>query len=234
MIYGNSLQGVSYHYGEMLLSKFPKGTIVERFDANDLPSFCLSCKNCILKGENRCVEAKKTQTVFASMLSSDLIVFSYPVYALNVPASVKSLLDHLCYAWMVHRPNEDMFKKKIIILTNSVGMAFQQKLAIKSVRIAMNWMGASYVRAFPVGMMGDVIWGSIKDDSVKKLDESASRAFGWYERNKDKERMKAGTKFKFFVCKKMHQSIYESSTEVSLDNQRFLDKKWIKAKKNGQ
>jgi len=231
MIYGNSLKGITYHYGQMFESKFPKETVFEEFYTSDLPGFCFSCKNCIIKGQSFCPEAEKTQKIMESMLSSDFIVFCYPTYALNVPASIKSLLDHTCYAWLVHRPELRMFSKKVIILTNSVGLAFQQKQAIKSVKCALSWMGVSYIKAFPIGMMGDIIWKDIKPESIELIDRNANKAYAWAMKTRNKSKMKLGTALKFKMCKMMHYSLYKSSSEVSLDNQHFLDHHWMKSAK---
>ena len=89
---------------EMFLENFDNSHEVVQYYPKDMPEFCIGCKNCFMRGENLCPHFEKVSPIWNSILSAYLIVFAYPVYALRAPASIKSLLDHLCVHWMVHRP----------------------------------------------------------------------------------------------------------------------------------
>ncbi len=121
VVNGTPLKGVTYHMKEMFLEPLREGNEITEFQPKDMPPFCVGCKNCFFRGEQLCPHADKTMPIWEAMLAADLLVFAYPVYALRAPASVKSLLDHFCVHWMVHRPDERMFSKTAVILTNSVG-----------------------------------------------------------------------------------------------------------------
>ena len=92
------------------------------------PPYCTGCKTCFFHGEDKCPHADKVLPLWQAMLRADLIVFSYPVYALRAPAQVKSLLDHLCVHWFVHRPKPAMFPKHAVILTQAIGFFYRAAL----------------------------------------------------------------------------------------------------------
>ena len=75
----------------------------------------------------------------------------YKRQALRAPASVKSLLDHMCVHWLVHRPEPEMFTKTAVRITNSVGAP--NGSAQKDVKTSLNWMGLSKVYTSGMGMI---------------------------------------------------------------------------------
>ena len=214
VINGTPQKGVTYHMKEMFLDHLRDGNEITEFYPEDIPPFCVGCKTCFLRGEQLCPHTAKTMPIWEAMLKSDLLVFAYPVYALRAPASIKSLLDHLCVHWMVHRPDTQMFSKTAVILTNSVGAP--NGSAQKDVKTSLSWMG-------------DVIWDKISDEHVKMLERKTAKM---YEKIRDlkPQRMKLRERAKFFVCKQIHKMALKSENTPSLDNQHYIDHGWIKAK----
>ena len=140
VINGTEIQGVTYHIKEYFLSELSEGNeIVEFHLPTALPNFCRGCKTCFFKGESLCPDAAYTTPIWEAMLSADLMVFSYPVYALRTTAQMKCLLDHLCVHWMVHRPDARMFLKRAAILTNSIGAP--NGAAQRDVKTSLHWLG---------------------------------------------------------------------------------------------
>lgn len=160
------------------------------------------------------------------MLEADLLVFAYPVYALRAPASIKSLLDHLCVHWMVHRPDERMFSKTAVILTNSVGAP--NGSAQKDVRTGLSWMGVSDVYGCGAGMMGDVIWDKISDEHIKMLRRKTDRLYEKVKDLKPRRHMKLKERAEFSACKKIHSMVLKGEETPGLDNQYYLEHGWIK------
>lgn len=189
--------------------------------------FCVGCKTCFLRGEQLCPHAAKTMPIWEAMLKSDLLVFAYPVYALRAPASIKSLLDHLCVHWMVHRPDTQMFSKTAVILTNSVGAP--NGSAQKDVKTSLSWIGVSNVYTCGAGMMGDVIWNKISDEHIKMLERKTAKMYEKIRVLKP-QRMKLRERVQFFACKQIHKMALKSEQTPSLDNQHYIDHGWIKAK----
>lgn len=228
VVNGTPVQGVTYHMKEMFLEYMGNGNEITEFYPNDLPPFCVGCKNCFLRGEEKCPHAKAMKPIWNAFLKADLLVFAYPVYALRAPASVKSLLDHFCVHWMVHRPDPKMFEKTAVILTNSVGAP--NGSAQKDVKTSMSWMGVSKVYTCGAGMMGDIFWNQISAGHRKMLEAKTKKLARKATLVQPRKRKSPKVSILFSVCKKMHQGVLNSESEPSLDNQFFIDKGWIKLK----
>lgn len=226
VVNGTPQKGITYHMKEMFLDHLKGDNEITEFYPVDMPPFCVGCKTCFFRGEQFCPHAVKTMPIWEAMLASDLLVFAYPVYALRAPASIKSLLDHLCVHWMVHRPDEQMFSKTAVILTNSVGAP--NGSAQKDVKTSLSWMGVSEVYTCGAGMMGDVLWDKISAEHVKMLRQKTDKLYEKVRVLKIRQHMKLREWAKFFTCKKMHQMILKREKTPSLDNQHYIDHGWIK------
>jgi multimeric flavodoxin WrbA len=229
VINGTPQKGVTYHMKEMFLDHLRNGNTITEFYPADMPPFCIGCKTCFLRGEHLCPHAAKTMPIWEAMLEADLLVFAYPVYALRAPASIKSLLDHLCVHWMVHRPDERMFSKTSVILTNSVGAP--NGSAQKDVRTSLSWMGVSDVYRCGAGMMGDIIWDKISDEHVKMLQRKTDRLYEKVKDLKPRRHMKLKERAEFSACKKIHRMVLKGEKAPSLDNQYYIEHGWIKDNK---
>ena len=84
---------------------------------NDFNNFCMGCANCILKGEDKCPHYNEVSKIVERIEKADLIILATPVFVGSCSGSMKAFLDHLAYMWLVHRPNEKMFNKVIIDLS---------------------------------------------------------------------------------------------------------------------
>ena len=43
------------------------------------------------------------------------------MYVYHVTAAMKTLLDHYGYRWMIHRPEESMFRKQVVCISTAAG-----------------------------------------------------------------------------------------------------------------
>jgi len=211
---------------ESFLRSLREGNEITEFYPADLPGFCVGCKNCFLRGEEKCPHAQKTEAVWQAFRAADLLVFAYPVYALRAPASIKSLLDHLCVHWMVHRPDPLLFAKTAVILTNSVGAP--NGAAQKDVKTSLTWMGMSTVHTFGIGLMGDIDLGKMTGRHKNKIRRKTERLAASVAdcRPRKHRSLKVGALFAF--CKWQHQMVLKSETQLSLDNAHYLRHGWIK------
>ena len=111
IIYGNQRKGSTYHCVKIIKDTFlvyEDVTFTEFFLPRDMPHFCLGCFNCFFTGELNCPHYEHVLSIVDALLNSDAIILSSPTYGFNVTGSMKALIDHLCYMWMSHRPNEKM------------------------------------------------------------------------------------------------------------------------------
>lgn len=155
VINGTAVKGVTAYMKQLFLEKLSGTHEIIEFYPKDFPPFCTGCKNCFSRGKAYCPHAHEVSVIWQAITKADLLVFAYPVYALRVPASIKSLLDHFCVHWMVHRPEPRLFEKTAVILTNSIGASNQA--AQNDVRTSLSWMGVSRIYRCGAGMMGDIM-----------------------------------------------------------------------------
>lgn len=230
VINGTPVKGVTWNMKERFLDPFRESCEIKEFILpKDMPEFCVGCKNCFFKGEDRCPHTEYITPIWKAILETDLIVFAYPVYALRAPGSVKALLDHFCVHWMVHRPEKEMFSKNAVILTNSVGAP--NTAAQKDVITSLTWMGISKIRRLGIGLMEGVIWPELSEKRkafiYKKVDALSRQCM-----NLKKERMSFKVKLYFALCKKMHEAGLKNSKEAFLDDLHYLNNGWIKDRRN--
>ena len=103
------------------LMKEKDGEVFEFEVPDDMPHICGGCGACINGYEEKCGGYASMQPVIAAMERSDVIIFSSPVYVYHVPGQMKTLLDHMAYRWMVHRPDLSFMKKQAVVITAAAG-----------------------------------------------------------------------------------------------------------------
>ena len=227
VITGTEVKGCTYQIKELFLEPLREGSeIIEFYLPKDLPHFCRGCKTCFFKSELLCPHADYVLPIWNAMLDSDLIVFATPVYALRATGQIKALLDHLCVHWMVHRPDERMFSKRAVILTNAIGVF--NGGAQRDIATSLMWLGVSDIRRLGVGLMEGVFWDKL---SGKRRDKIARKVKKLAKRYKTvptaaRRGLKVGLLFAF--TKKMHQALVRGEETPSADNQYWLDNGWIK------
>ena len=226
LINGTPVHGVTYHMKELFLGQIKGDNQIIEFYPKDMPQFCVGCKNCFLNGEEKCPHYLSVDAIWTSILDADLLVFAYPVYALRAPASIKSLLDHFCVHWMVHRPDPRIFEKTAVIITNSVGAP--NGSAQKDVRTSLSWMGVSKIYTCGAGMMGDIFVDKMTEKHKKMLSRKMCKLADKVSDIKPNRRKSLKVNMLFSMCKFQHKMVLKSETRPSLDNQHYIDNGWIK------
>ncbi len=226
VITGTGQKGCTYRIKEIFLHALGTGhEITEYYLPNDLPDFCSGCKVCFFKDENLCPHAAHVIPIWNSMLESDLLVFASPVYALRTTAQMKSLLDHLCVHWMVHRPNERMFYKKAVILTNAVGPI--QKGAQNDIATSLRWLGVTQIHTLGIGLMEGIIFNQLSDKRQKDITRKTVKFAKKINHSSPPHK---GLKVRglFALCRLLHQQAAKKEAVLSADNQYWVEKGFIK------
>lgn len=129
IISGTVHKGSTYKIGRILAEKITSsGDISEVFLPRDFDEFCCGCTNCFIKGEQYCPHHDKLQMITELIDSADVLIFTSPVYGYHVTGQMKALLDHYCYRWMSHRPDEKMFHKQAVVITTAAGAGVKSTL----------------------------------------------------------------------------------------------------------
>lgn len=225
---GTPLKGVTDAMKKEFLKHLREGNEIIEFYPEDFPPFCVGCKNCFLRGEEKCPHFAKKAPVWEAMLGADVLVFAYPVYALRAPASVKSLLDHLCVHWMVHRPEPAFFEKTAVIITNSVGAP--NGAAQRDVKTSLNWMGLSHVYTCGAPMMGDIFIDQMSEKHRQMLERKMKRLAEKVREVRPYHRMSLKVRVLFGVAKLQHKMVLKTEAAPGLDSAHYIRHGWIAGK----
>lgn len=226
VINGSPQKGVTYLMKQELLSHLREGNEITEFYPKDIPSFCIGCKNCFLKGEEFCPHSDVMKPIWKAIMEADLLVFAYPVYVMRAPATIKSLLDHMGVHWTVHRPEPEIFEKTAVIITNSVGAP--NGSAQKDVKTSLNWMGLSKIYAVGVPMMGDIFVDTMTPAHKQMLSDKMRKLAEKVKNVKPCKHMSLKVKLIFSMTKMQHKMTLKSEAVPSLDNAHYIKHGWIK------
>lgn len=224
-ITGTPVQGCTYHMKERFLAPLRKGNQITEFVLpRDLPHFCCGCKRCFFESETCCPHAAYTLPLWDAIKRADLLVFASPVYALRTSGQMKTLLDHLCCHWMVHRPDKAMFQKRAVILTNSIGAP--NSAAQKDIATSLRWMGISSIRRVGIGLMEGVIWDELSEKRRQQIEQRIDRLSRRYARFTP-ARTGLRVRLYFEMSRLMHKRVLKQESTPSTDNQHWIDQGWI-------
>ncbi len=139
VIYGSMRHGTTYHCAESLieaLSGYEEAEISRFFLPRDMSEMCQSCYSCFLNGEQSCPHNAQVRPIVDALERAQVIILASPVYALDVSGPMKTLLDHLCYLWVTHRPSPVMFSKigVAICTTGGAGLNHTAKTLTNSLK----------------------------------------------------------------------------------------------------
>ncbi len=232
VINGTEVKGCTYQIKEIFLNGLQQGNEISQFYLpKDLPYFCTGCKTCFMKSEEYCPHAEFVKPIWKAILNAELLVFTSPTYALRATAQMKTLLDHLCVHWMVHRPEEAMFDKKAVILVNAIGPFTGG--AIKDITTSLSWLGVSHIKTLGVGLMEGVIWNEL---SKKRKHIITSKVNNMAQRYRKTYTAKKGIKvsLKFSICKAMHKATASKTNTLSADDAHWVSKGWINTKQGAK
>ena len=129
VIHGQSHKGSTYNIAKQLCDKLG-GEVTEFFLPTDFDYFCKGCAVCFTD-ETKCPHYEKLLPITKAMDEADVIILTSPVYVMHATGSMKAFLDHYGYRFLVHRPEEKMFKKQLCFFPQ-VGRDFLQVFGLRN------------------------------------------------------------------------------------------------------
>jgi multimeric flavodoxin WrbA len=107
---GRKAKSSTYNIAQQFIKQLSDGdSVTEFFLPKSLPNFCRGCWNCF-SDYSTCPDYEYLKPILDSMLDSQLIIFTAPVYVYHVPGQVKAFLDHFAFMWMAHQPRGNVQK----------------------------------------------------------------------------------------------------------------------------
>lgn len=172
---GSMRHGSTWHCMDLIrqeIEKSEKVELSEFFFPKDMPHFCTGCFSCFYKGEEICPHAEYITPIVASIVQSDLLILTSPVYGMDVSGQMKALLDHLCFMWMSHRPNPQMFQKIGLTISTTAGAGLGH--TTKTMRNSLKFWGVKkvYSYKFPVSAMK---WSDVSEKKLAKMNRETKK-----------------------------------------------------------
>lgn len=226
VINGTEKHGVTYRLKKFFLQNFQGADVVEFYLPKDCPSFCIGCTSCFMKGENNCKDFAYIHKIEKSLIESDLIVMTSPAYVMHATGAMKSLLDHLGYRWMPHRPAPEMFGKRAVIITQCLGAG--AKSTSKDIKHSLSWWGISKIGMFSGSLMSDIIWDKLSEKKRKKLTKKINKlAVRFSKINYAKPaHTTLITRIKFKFCRLIQKKVRKNGV-AGLDNEYWCNNGWL-------
>ncbi|MDU5080109.1 hypothetical protein CIW83_05085 [Tissierella sp. P1] len=206
IIYGNGRKGSTYNCVQIIkrtIGQYEDVKFEEIWLPKDFPELCCGCFNCILKGELFCPHSEYVYPIVNSIIEADGIIMASPAYGLDVSGAMKTLIDHLCFMWMPHRPHNEVFSKIGFVVSTAAGSGM--KRTNKTMKLALNYMGFKRVYDFGSAVAAsrwEDVKGSKKLIIEKKLIKKSHK---YYQSLVDRKKLKSrlSTRLTFIVMRKM-------------------------------
>ncbi len=170
LIHGQSHKGSTYHIAGMLAEKL-EGEISEFFLPRDFHSFCVGCMNCFVKSETLCPHYEQLRPITETIVQADVIILASPVYVYHMTGAMKAFLDHYGYRFMVHRPEESMFKKQAVCISTAAGAGM--KNTNRDMADSTFFWGAAKTYKYGVAVAADS-WDSVKPELKERIDKKTT------------------------------------------------------------
>jgi multimeric flavodoxin WrbA len=223
VVYGSERKESTYNLVKIFLKELNADSIEEYFLPKDLPYFCKGCAACIMKGESYCPHKEYVLPIAKSLENADIIIFATPVYVMRASGQMKVLLDHFAYQFMVHRPNEKMFKKKGLIISTAAGGGM--KSAIKDIKESFDFWGIG--KTYKYGKAVNALaWDEVTDEKRIKINKEIKKIS---KEILKKEVVKPSFKVRalFFIMGKLQKKYKFNEIDVKY----WEEKDWFSGKK---
>lgn len=224
LINGTNHKGSTYNVGRMLAEKLTDSeSITEIFLPKDMPSFCLGCALCIMENEKSCPHYTHIEPITKLIDSSDVLIFTSPVYVFHATGAMKALLDHYAYRWMSHRPEEKMFSKQGVCISTAAGAGM--KSAIKDMRDSLSFWGVAKIYSYGIGVQA-ISWTQVSEKKKAKIDKKTSALAKAISAREGKLHSTLKTKAIFNVMRMMNKKPWNPS-----DGDYWREKGWMGSKR---
>ena len=166
LINGQNHKGSTYHIGRALAERLVGADdISEVFLPKDMPNFCFGCIKCITEDEKLCPYYSYMEPITKIIDSADVLIFTTPVYVYHATGSMKALLDHYAYRWMVHRPEEKMFSKQAVCISTAAGGGM--KSACRDIKDSLGFWGVAKIYRYGIAVAASS-WEGVTDKKKAK------------------------------------------------------------------
>ncbi|MCH5252687.1 MAG: NAD(P)H-dependent oxidoreductase [Lachnospiraceae bacterium] len=197
IINGQNHKGSTYHIGKMLADKLG-GSITEYFLPKDFDRFCTGCTQCFMKSEIFCPHYELLRGITAAMDEADVLIMTSPVYVYHATGSMKAFLDHYGYRFMIHRPEEKMFKKQAVCIATAAGAGM--KFTLKDMADSLFFWGIPKIYRYGIAVRA-TSFETVDEKRKKKIEKKVTALAGKIRNKEGKVRVGLKTRGYFYVMR---------------------------------
>lgn len=169
VIHGQSHKGSTYNIAKQLCDKLG-GEVTEFFLPTDFDCFCKGCAVCFTD-ETKCPHYENLLPITKAMDEADVIILTSPVYVMHATGSMKAFLDHYGYRFLVHRPEEKMFKNQAVCISTAAGAGM--KSTIKDMADSTFFWGIAKTYKLGFAVM-ETRWEMVNHSIKSKIDKKTT------------------------------------------------------------
>jgi len=221
-------RGNTYHAAQIFLDALRKRgpiEVDEFFLPQDFPEFCLGCCSCVTRGEENCPHLQTAKPILDSMLASDALILTTPVYVMSASGGMKNFLDHYPFLFINHRPRPEFFHKKAFLISTAAGAG--TKSAMKPIATCLKYWGINrvYQKGFRLFALN---WEDMppekQENFARQLDWCAEKF--WRAVRKGDSAPYLFTRIFFLISRMLHKK----GADIPLDRQYWEAHGWLGGK----
>ena len=217
IIHGQSHLGSTCHIARILAKKL-KGEVTEFFLPRDFGTFCVGCTTCFEKSERMCPHYEKLIPITEALDDADVIIMASPVYVYHATGAMKAFLDHYGYRWMVHRPEEKMFRKQAVCISTAAGAGM--KSTNKDMADSMFFWGIARTYRYGVAVR-EVAWERVNHKIKRRVDRKTDILASRIRKNCGRVKPSVKTRVFFSIMRLMQKAGWNEA-----DRKYWEEKGW--------
>ena len=220
LIHGQSHRGSTWNVANILLQELEgEKEVGEFFLPRDLNHFCLGCFRC-LEGREMCPFWEEKRLLDRAVREADLLIFTTPNYCMMPSAPMKAFLDLNFVNWMAHKPYEEMFHKRAVVISTAAGAGAGKAAALVADNLE-NW-GIPKVLTYGVSVnaMGFHMISEKKKEKIKKDMSRLARKLSSHKKAKAGIRLR----FRFWFYGSLQKANWGASQS---EKEYWKNKGWL-------
>lgn len=221
IIHGQNHQGSTCNIARMLAERL-SGQVEEFFLPRDFGEFCMGCTSCFMESETKCPHYEKLLPITRALDGADVIILASPVYVYHATGAMKAFLDHYGFRWMVHRPEEAMFKKQAVCISTAAGRGM--KSTNQDMAHSMFFWGVARTYKYGVAVM-ETSWERVSAKKKQAIEKKLDLLAGKIVKRQGKISPSIKTKLFFYVMRQMMKNGWNKA-----DVDYWEKKGWTKKK----
>ena len=197
--------------------------VTEFFLPRDLNHFCTGCYAC-LEGREKCPFWEDRKKLDDALRAADLLILTTPNYCMMPSAPMKAFLDLSFTNWLSHKPYEEMFGKRAVVISTAAG-AGAGKAAKLVANNLLNW-GIPKVYTYGISVNA-LSWDTTPEKKKNKIIKDMKKLAAKLSGN---SRVKVGIKTRFLF--RMFSGMQKADWGASASEKEYWKSRgWLDGKK---